>query len=115
MDDYSFTTPHGIELTRTVSQVNFRRGLWRLLRDLDQYRGIYLSSGYESPRRYSRWGIGSGTPAPGGRGSYAISTNPGASTFPRDTSLRGDIRAGISARSTRRWRLFPTTGASNSA
>ena len=62
MDDYSFTTPHGIELTRTVSQVNFRRGLWRLLRDLDQYRGIYLSSGYESPGRYSRWDIGSVNP-----------------------------------------------------
>ncbi len=55
---YSFTTPHGIELTSTVTQVNFRRGLWRVLRDLDQYRGVYLSSGYEYPGRYSRWDIG---------------------------------------------------------
>src|ERR1019366_5307792 len=62
MHDYSFTTLHGIEITRTDSQVNFRRGLWRLLRDLDQYRGIYLSSGYESPGRYSRWDIGSVNP-----------------------------------------------------
>jgi len=57
--NHSFTTPHGIEVTRTDSQVNFRRGLWRLLRELDQRRGIYLSSGYESPGRYSRWDIGS--------------------------------------------------------
>ena len=62
MQDYSFTTPHDIEVTRTGSQVNFRRGLWRLLRDLDQYRGIYLSSGYESPGRYARWDIGSVNP-----------------------------------------------------
>jgi anthranilate synthase len=62
MHDYSFTTRHGIEITRTGSQVNFRRGLWRLLRDLDQYRGIYLSSGYESPGRYARWDIGSVNP-----------------------------------------------------
>ena len=62
MDEYSFTTPHGIELTRTVSQVNFRRGLWHLLRDLDQHRGIYLSSGYEYPGRYSRWDIASMCP-----------------------------------------------------
>jgi anthranilate synthase len=59
VSSYSFTTPHGIEITRTDSQVNFRRGLWRLLRELDQRRGIYLSSGYESPGRYARWDIGS--------------------------------------------------------
>ena len=62
MHDYSFTTPHGIEITRTGSEVNFRRGLWRLLHDLDKYRGIYLSSGYESAGRYSRWDIGSVNP-----------------------------------------------------
>jgi anthranilate synthase len=62
MPDYSYTTPHGIDVTCTVTEVNYRRGLWRLLRDLDQYRGIYLSSGYESPGRYSRWDIGSVRP-----------------------------------------------------
>jgi anthranilate synthase len=62
MHDYSYTTPHGIEVTRTATEINFRRGLWRLLRDLDQYRGVYLSSGYEYPGRYSRWDIASACP-----------------------------------------------------
>jgi anthranilate synthase len=62
MQSYSYTTPHGIEVTQTASEINFRRGLWRLLRDLDQYRGIYLSSGYEYPGRYSRWDIASVAP-----------------------------------------------------
>src|SRR5512146_439942 len=62
MHDYSYTTPRGIEVTRTATEINFRRGLWRLLRDLDQYRGIYLSSGYEYPGRYSRWDIASTCP-----------------------------------------------------
>src|SRR5512146_151415 len=62
MHDYSYTTPRGIEVTRTATEINFRRGLWRLLRDLDQHRGIYLSSGYEYPGRYSRWDIASTCP-----------------------------------------------------
>jgi anthranilate synthase len=32
------------------------------LRDLDRHRGIYLSSGYEYPGRYSRWDIASTCP-----------------------------------------------------
>ncbi|MGA2269951.1 MAG: anthranilate synthase component I [Bryobacteraceae bacterium] len=59
MREYRYTTPHGIEVTRAVSQVVYRRGLAHLLRDLDRRRGIYLSSGYEYPGRYSRWDIGS--------------------------------------------------------
>jgi anthranilate synthase len=55
MREYRYTTPHGIQVTRTVSKANFRRGLKHLLRDLDRHRGIYLSSGYEYPGRYSRW------------------------------------------------------------
>jgi anthranilate synthase len=62
MNGYSYTTPHGIEVTCAVSQINFRRGLWRLLRDLDERRGVYLSSGYEYPGRYSRWDIASARP-----------------------------------------------------
>ncbi len=62
MRDYRYTTPHGIEVTRTVSKGNFRRGLAHLLRDLDRRRGIYLSSGYEYPGRYSRWDIASTCP-----------------------------------------------------
>ena len=62
MNGSSYITPHGIEVTCAVSQINFRRGLWRLLRDLDEYRGVYLSSGYEYPGRYSRWDIASARP-----------------------------------------------------
>src|SRR3954468_8252803 len=62
MRDYRYTTPHGIEVTRTASKTNFRKGLVHLLRDLDRHRGIYLSSGYEYPGRYSRWDIASTCP-----------------------------------------------------
>jgi anthranilate synthase len=62
MREYRYTTPHGIQVTRTVSQVVHRRGLTHLARELDRHRGIYLSSGYEYPGRYSRWDIGSACP-----------------------------------------------------
>ena len=62
MREYRYTTPHGIEVIRTVSKASYRKGLGRLLRDLDRHRGIYLSSGYEYPGRYSRWDVGSACP-----------------------------------------------------
>ncbi len=55
MRELHYTTPHGIAVTRTLSKANFRRGLRHLLRELDSHRGVYLSSGYEFPGRYSRW------------------------------------------------------------
>jgi anthranilate synthase len=57
-----YTTPHGIAVTRTVSRVPFKRGLRHLMRELDTHRGIYLSSGYEYPERYSRWDIAATRP-----------------------------------------------------
>jgi anthranilate synthase len=62
MREYRYTTPHGIQVTRTASKANYRKGLQHLLRDLDRHRGIYLSSGYEYPGRYSRWDIASTCP-----------------------------------------------------
>src|SRR5215831_9748751 len=62
MREYRYITPHGIQVARTVSKAKFRRGLQHLLRDLDRHRGIYLSSGYEYPGRYSRWDIASTRP-----------------------------------------------------
>src|SRR5215472_6321370 len=62
MSEYRYTTPHGIRVTRKVSKANFRKGLKHILRDLDRHRGIYLSSGYEYPGRYSRWDIASNCP-----------------------------------------------------
>ncbi len=55
----SYTTRSGIAVTRSLSRVPFRKGLAHLLRELDEYRGFYLSSGYEYPGRYSRWDIAS--------------------------------------------------------
>ncbi|HUI77650.1 MAG TPA: anthranilate synthase component I [Bryobacteraceae bacterium] len=62
MSEYSYRTPHGIAVTRTASKANFAKGLRHVLRDLDRHRGIYLSSGYEYPGRYSRWDIASTCP-----------------------------------------------------
>ena len=57
-----YSTPHGITVSRTASRANYHRGLKPLLRDLDRHRGVYLSSGYEYPGRYSRWDIASTKP-----------------------------------------------------
>src|ERR1700733_10601527 len=57
-----YKTPHGILVERTSTKSGYRRGLQFLLRDLDRHRGVYLSSGYEYPGRYSRWDIGSTRP-----------------------------------------------------
>jgi anthranilate synthase len=62
MREYSYTTPHGIQVTRTVTKIGYRKGLKHLLRDLDRRRGVYFSSGYEYPGRYSRWDFGSTSP-----------------------------------------------------
>src|SRR5258708_15580659 len=58
-----YTTPSGIVVERTHSVIPYRRGLAGLLHKLDTQRGIYLSSGYEYPGRYSRWDIVSVAPA----------------------------------------------------
>ena len=62
MGEYQYQTPHGIQVTRTVSKAPYRKGLQSVLRELDRHRGIYLSSGYEYPGRYSRWDIAATAP-----------------------------------------------------
>ena len=57
-----YETPSGIRVTRSLSKVSFKKGLKHVLRDLDRFRGFYLSSGYEFPGRYSRWDIASTKP-----------------------------------------------------
>lgn len=57
MREVSYQTPHGIHVARVTSRLPYRQGLSRFLRELDKHRGIYLSSGYEFPGRYSRWDI----------------------------------------------------------
>src|SRR6266571_2805503 len=62
MPELRYSTPSGIAVTRVVSKVPFKNGLKRLLKDLDTHRGVYLSSGYEFPGRYSRWDFASTRP-----------------------------------------------------
>src|SRR5579884_519557 len=57
MREIRYKTPHGIGIARAASRLPYSNGLGRFLRELDRYRGVYLSSGYEYPGRYSRWDI----------------------------------------------------------
>jgi anthranilate synthase len=57
MSQLKYTSRSGILVTRTSSRLPYKHGLRALLRELDRHRGIYLSSGYEYPGRYSRWDI----------------------------------------------------------
>jgi len=59
MQKLIYKTPGGISVTRQTSSIPFHKGLGQLLDKLDRYRGIYLSSGYEYPERYSRWDVAS--------------------------------------------------------
>lgn len=62
MPQLKYTTRSGIVVTRTSTRMPYRSGLDSLLDELDRHRGIYLSSGYEFPGRYSRWDIASVCP-----------------------------------------------------
>ena len=57
-----YRTSSNIEVSRSTSKIPFRRGLRDLMHSLDGQRGVYLSSGYEYPGRYSRWDIASTCP-----------------------------------------------------
>ena len=57
-----YTTPSGIVVARTLSKIPYQKGLAAVLRRLDKQRGIYLSSGYEYPGRYSRWDVAAAAP-----------------------------------------------------
>ena len=59
MPKLTYRTPHKITVTRSASVIPYSQGLKNLLHKLDRYRGIYLSSGYEYPERYSRWDVAS--------------------------------------------------------
>ena len=62
MRQLRYNTRSGIQITRSLTKVPFKRGLHKLLRELDTHRGVYFSSGYEYPGRYSRWDIASTCP-----------------------------------------------------
>src|SRR5271170_5804235 len=62
MRELRYLTKSGIAVTRAASKISYGKGLKSLLRDLDSRRGVYLSSGYEYPGRYSRWDFASVCP-----------------------------------------------------
>ena len=62
MPHLRYSTPHGITVDRLRTKVPYKRGLGRVLKRLDKEPGIYLSSGYEYPERYSRWDVASVSP-----------------------------------------------------
>lgn len=62
MGQLRYKTPSGIEVVRTATKVPYARGLDKVLQALDSRRGVYLSSGYEYPGRYSRWDVASVCP-----------------------------------------------------
>jgi anthranilate synthase len=62
MPTSSYTTASGITVTRSASGLPFKKGLKHVQHKLDRHRGIYLSSGYEYPERYSRWDVASVCP-----------------------------------------------------
>src|SRR5579859_2741518 len=62
MRELRYSTRSGIAVTRVASKVTYKKGLKSLLKDLDSHRGVYLSSGYEFPGRYSRWDFASTRP-----------------------------------------------------
>jgi anthranilate synthase len=55
MRSEGYSTPGGIAVTRSITKIPYARGLHGLLHKLDTQRGVYFSSGYEYPERYSRW------------------------------------------------------------
>ncbi len=105
MSKLRYTTPHGITVTRSGSRVPYARGLGHLLKQLDSKRGVYLSSGYEYPERYSRWDVASIAPPieiiGRGRSLHFLSLN-----------ARGKVLLGILAdllRDHQHWQSFEST------
>ncbi len=62
MPQLNYQSRSGIVVRRTLSRIDFKKGLKHLLHQLDTQRGVYLSSGYEYPERYSRWDFASVCP-----------------------------------------------------
>ena len=57
MREVRYQTPHGIANPPNNIKTAVQERVRAVLRELDKTRGIYLSSGYEYPGRYSRWDI----------------------------------------------------------
>ncbi|NMF61453.1 anthranilate synthase [Brasilonema octagenarum] len=58
VDSHSYTTVGGINIFRSISEVQTDTTLDEILFHLDSQRGGLLKSSYEYPGRYKRWAIG---------------------------------------------------------
>jgi anthranilate synthase len=58
LDNHSYTTKGGIQINRFVSDISIDTAIEEVLFRLDSQRGGLLTSSYEYPGRYKRWGIG---------------------------------------------------------
>ncbi|MCV6548219.1 MAG: anthranilate synthase component I [Cohaesibacter sp.] len=58
IEDGLYLTEGGIEVIRQVGKDDFATALDTILSQLDERRGVVLSSNYEYPGRYSRWELG---------------------------------------------------------
>lgn len=62
MSQIEYQSRTGIAVSRSTSKLPYSKGLVKWLRELDKKRGVFLSSGYEYPGRYSRWDFASVAP-----------------------------------------------------
>lgn len=62
MSQIEYLSRSGISVSRSTSKLPYSKGLVKWLRELDKKRGVFLSSGYEYPGRYSRWDFASVAP-----------------------------------------------------
>ena len=62
MSQIEYQSRSGIAVSRSTSKLPYSKGLVKWLRELDKKRGVFLSSGYEYPGRYSRWDFASVAP-----------------------------------------------------
>jgi anthranilate synthase len=62
MPQIEYLSRSGVRVSRATTKLPYSKGLVKWLRELDKKRGVYLSSGYEYPGRYSRWDFASVAP-----------------------------------------------------
>ncbi|MGL5873598.1 MAG: anthranilate synthase [Xenococcaceae cyanobacterium] len=58
LDNHSYTTKGGVNISRFVTDIAIETAVEEVLFRLDSQRGGLLTSSYEYPGRYKRWGIG---------------------------------------------------------
>ena len=58
VDSHSYITQEGVQVSRSMTQIQMDTALDEILFHLDSQRGGLLKSSYEYPGRYKRWAIG---------------------------------------------------------